>query len=117
MFDFDLLTMIFNSLLAACAASLAMAAPAPVPASNIIPGSYIVTLKDAVKAPAVKAHFSWVSEVHSRSIRKRDTTGLGQEYTGLFKGYAGHFDEDTLSQIRAHPDVCFSVRRSLLLRC
>lgn len=102
--------MIFNSLLAACAASLALAAPAP--ASNVISGSYIVTLKDAVKAPAVKAHLSWVSEVHSRSIRKRDTTGVAQEYTGLFKGYAGSFDEDTLSQIRAHPDVRISRRIS-----
>lgn len=104
--------MIFNSLLAACAASLALAAPAPIASSNVIPGSYIVTLKDAVKAPAVKAHLSWVSEVHSRSMRKRDTAGVDQEYTGLFKGYAGSFDEDTLSQIRAHPDVRISVRTS-----
>lgn len=102
------IVMILGNILALAAlTSSALAAPTSQTAasSRVIPGSYIITLKDNVEAPAMQAHINWVGAVHKRSINKRDTTGVAIEYAGTFKGYAGSFDEDTIAQIRDHPDV------------
>ncbi|KAK4196104.1 peptidase S8/S53 domain-containing protein, partial [Triangularia verruculosa] len=74
----------------------------PVP----IPGKYIVTLKPGVAPSHVKTHLSWVKDVHARSLSRRDESGIEKVYDALdFHGYAGSFDEETISLIRASEDV------------
>ena len=86
---------------------------------EVVPNSYIVVLKKHVKD--AKKHHEWVQSVHTKAqddrmeLRKRSqfpmTTdvfeGLKHTYdiVGGLMGYSGHFDEETLEQIRRHPDV------------
>lgn len=72
---------------------------------NAIPGKYIITLKP--EAPVdLASHLSWVSGVHSRSLTKRDTAGVQNKYSiSSWQAYAGEFDDATLEQIRANPNV------------
>ena len=88
------------------AALLPLAAAAPTQerqAKRAVPGKYIVTLKNNVNATS---HLSWAREVHSRSLGKRDTTGVGKSFQiEDFSAYAGEFDEATLEQIKNNPDV------------
>jgi hypothetical protein len=79
-----------------------LAAPAP-RAPEVIPGKYIITLKDNV---ATDVHLSWVSDVHARSLSKRDTSGVEETYDiGKWHAYAGEFDEATIDEIRSSPEV------------
>lgn len=72
-----------------------------------VEGSYIVTLKPDVKADAFESHLEWVSDVHKRSLNKRESKGIERTYKGKynFQGYAGTFDEETLLEIQKNPDV------------
>lgn len=87
-----------------------------------IPNSYMVVFKDHVTDDAAQVHHSWVQDIHLNNqayrteLKKRDQTSLGEEiFQGLrhtytmtgFLGYAGHFDEDVIEQVRQHPDVAF----------
>ncbi len=88
----------------------AFAAPAVVPsprAKEIIPGKYIVTLKEGISSEAVESHLSWVSDVHKRSLSRRATVGIEKTYGvgNAFNGYAGEFDDSTLEEIKNNPDV------------
>lgn len=75
----------------------------------MIEGKYIVTLKPEAE---VQVQVSWVNEVHKRSFAKRDTAGVEHTYDiKTFKGYAGEFDENTLAEIKANPNVR-NLRRS-----
>ena len=88
-------------------AAFAAPAPAPGPVQEVIPGKYIVTLKEGISTEAVDSHLSWVSDVHKRSLSKRNTVGIEKTY-GVgkhFNGYAGEFDESTLDEIKNNPDV------------
>lgn len=88
------------------------AAPVPEPATNaVVPnveGKYIITLKEGVDT---NSHINWVSDVHRRSLERRQDAGAapaGVEKTyeiNTFKAYAGHFDDDTVEQIRNNADV------------
>lgn len=89
--------------------------------SEPIPDSYIVVFKDHVSKNAATAHHSWVSDLHASSqLRKRSQIplvdglyqGLRHTYdiAGAILGYSGHFDEDTVEEIRRHPDACFPTR-------
>ncbi|KAK4172301.1 putative serine protease with a subtilisin domain [Triangularia setosa] len=70
-----------------------------------ITGKYIVTLKPDVAPSHVNTHLSWVKDVHARSLSRRDEFGIEKVYDALnFHGYAGSFDEETISQIRASED-------------
>jgi hypothetical protein len=82
-----------------------IAAPAPrVP--EVIPNKYIITLKNSVASSDVESHLSWVSGVHARSLSKRDTTGVERTYgIGNWHAYAGEFDEATIAEIKANPEV------------
>jgi hypothetical protein len=84
----------------------ALAAPVAAPVtrrSDIIEGKYIVTLKPEAE---VQVQVNWVNDVHKRSFAKRDTVGVEHTYDlKTFKGYAGEFDENTLAEIKANPDV------------
>lgn len=85
---------------------LASASPAPVVkprSSEPIPDKYIITLKEDA---AVESHLTWVSEVHARSLARRDLPGVEKTYNiSAFQGYAGAFDEATIAEIEASPEV------------
>lgn len=85
-----------------------------------IPDSYIVVFKKHVDSSVATAHHSWVQDIHStnsrQELKKRSLFGFGSEdaYLGLkhtfhvadsLMGYAGHFHEDVIEQVRRHPDV------------
>jgi cerevisin len=89
-----------------------------------IPDSYIVVFKKHVDSDAASAHHSWVQDIHGQQVgRSSDLKkrflgfefGFGEElYDGLkgtfniagsLVGYSGHFHEDTIEEIRNHPDV------------
>jgi oryzin len=74
--------------------------------SDIIPGKYIVTLKSGIDATAAESHLTWVNDVHKRSLSKRDTAGIEKKY-GIkdWHAYAGEFDDATVAEIKANPDV------------
>lgn len=90
-------------------------------AGDIIPDSYMVVFKKHVKQKDARSHHEWVQSVHVKAqderseLRKRSqlpmTTELfdGLKHTydivGGMMGYSGHFDEETLEEIRRHPDV------------
>ncbi|KAK0385676.1 hypothetical protein NLU13_6853 [Sarocladium strictum] len=79
-----------------------LAAPAP-RAPEVIPGKYIITLKENVKPDS---HLSWVTDVHTRSLSKRDTVGVENTYDiGKWHAYAGEFDEATIEEIKSNPEV------------
>ena len=86
-----------------------------------IPNSYMVVFKKHVKHKDAESHHSWVQSIHEQGqqermeLRKRSefpvTTGIfeGLKHTynmaGSLMGYSGHFDDETIEQIRRHPDV------------
>ena len=86
-----------------------------------IPNSYIIVFKKHVKHADAAKHHDWVHNLHINTqetkmeLRKRShipTTdeifaGLKHTYNvaGQLLGYAGHFDEDVISEVRRHPDV------------
>lgn len=84
-----------------------LAAPAPITKrDDIIPGKFIVTLKPGVDAAAAESHLNWVTDVHKRSFAKRNTAGIEKKYEIKdWKAYAGEFDEATIAEIKASPDV------------
>lgn len=86
----------------------AFAAPTPSHKKEIIPGKYIVTLKEGISTEAVESHLTWVSDVHKRSLNRRDTVGIEKTYGvgEFYNGYAGEFDDATLEEIKNNPDVC-----------
>ncbi|KAI1460415.1 subtilisin-like serine protease pepD [Annulohypoxylon moriforme] len=70
---------------------------------DVIPGKYIVSLKPAVD---VKAHLSWVRDIHKRNLDWCVTAGLEKSFSfGGFTGYAGEFDNDTIAKILADTNV------------
>lgn len=88
--------------------------------SKEVPDSYIVVFKDHVSHDTASAHQSWVQDIHSAQterieLKKRSLFGFSDpDYMGMkhafnvgdkFKGYAGHFHEDVIEQVRRHPDV------------
>jgi cerevisin len=89
--------------------------------AEAVPDSYMIVFKKHVKDADAASHHDWVQSVHAKSndermeLRKRSqfplTTevfdGLKHTYNivGGLMGYSGHFDEETLEQIRRHPDV------------
>lgn len=87
-----------------------------------IPNSYMIKFKTHVTSNLAAQHHDWVSDLHSTTqkakktdLKKRSQTpmvddifhGLKHTYNiaGSLMGYSGHFDEDTIEQIRRHPDV------------
>lgn len=86
-----------------------------------LPNSYIIVFKKHVTDNVAAAHHSWVQDLHLEKqnirteLRKRDQfpfsdmifEGFKHTYNiaGGFLGYSGHFDEETIEQVRRHPDV------------
>ncbi|KAJ5517934.1 hypothetical protein LT330_009927 [Penicillium expansum] len=88
--------------------------------SRDIPDSYIIVFKKHVDESSASAHQTWVQEVHTAhtgrmELKKRSLFDfdfeafMGLKHTfqiaGSLTGYAGHFHEDVIEQIRRHPDV------------
>lgn len=100
---------------AAAFAPLGFAAPAQeIPTEEVsygtvastIPGKYIVTLKNNLEEQDVVSHLSWVDGVHARSLRRRDTNGVGETFDIKdFHAYVGEFDDETIETIKNSPDV------------
>lgn len=88
----------------------ALGAPtAPSKRSDEIPGKYIVTLKSTASVAKVESHLQWVGDVHRRSLSKRETAGIEHKFNiKNWNAYAGQFDEDTIKEIEASPEVSFS---------
>jgi hypothetical protein len=86
-----------------------------------VPNGYMVVFKKHVKHTDASDHHSWVQKIHSKGeqqrmeLRKRShlpltadvLDGLKHTYNivGGIMGYSGHFDDETIEQIRRHPDV------------
>ncbi|KAL0940484.1 alkaline proteinase [Colletotrichum truncatum] len=70
-----------------------------------VPGKYIVTLKEDAAAN-LESHLNWVSDVHRRSLTKRDTAGVEEKFNiSNWNAYSGEFDEATIEEIKASPEV------------
>ncbi|KAI1840993.1 hypothetical protein JX265_012870 [Neoarthrinium moseri] len=81
-------------------------ASAPQQKREVVPGKYIVTLKSGAAVSSLESHINWVTDVHRRSLSKRNTAGIENTYNiSDWNAYAGEFDEATLEQIKANPDV------------
>jgi oryzin len=90
------------------AATLAFGAPVQsiAQSGDVVEGSYIITLKPELSDIDVNHQAFWADEVHKRSVNKRDgLKGVELVYNGTFKGYAGTFDDVTIEEIRANPNV------------
>ncbi|KAH7303518.1 peptidase S8/S53 domain-containing protein [Stachybotrys elegans] len=73
---------------------------------DVIEGSYIITLKQDLSDVDVDQAAFWADEIHKRSVNRRDgLNGVELVYNGTFKGFAGTFDDATIEEIRANPDV------------
>ena len=101
-------------------------------AEHEIPNNYIVVFKKDVKPSKASDHHSWVASMHTSSItaelKKRSQDPLtpghaswmdeieamvGLKHTyhipGGLMGYSGAFDDQTLKEIRSHPDVSLTL--------
>lgn len=96
------------ALLAGALLPFASAAPTPVNAraSEPIPNKFIVTLKEGIASTDRESHLAWVSDVHAQSLGRRQLAGVEKTYNiSTFQGYAGSFDEATIEEIKASPEV------------
>lgn len=96
-----------------------------------IPDSYMVVFKKHVSDAAAVAHHSWIQDLHlttqgsKQELRKRSSIfssdddifeGLRHTFNipGGLLGYAGHFDQDVIEQVRRHPDVSLQAVSSFI---
>ena len=86
--------------------------------AEVVPNSYIIKFKKHVSEASAEDHHVWIQKIHSsregehRDLKKRglaDDVFRGLKHTYKigqgFLGYSGHFDEETIEQVRMHPDV------------
>ncbi|RDA93012.1 putative subtilisin-like protease [Ophiocordyceps camponoti-saundersi (nom. inval.)] len=92
-----------------CVVSFAVAAAANQLDSLHVKDSYIITLRQSLPEARVEAHLKWVDDTHqTNTLARRDTDLAGLQAVfnvGEFRGYGGHFDEDTINEIRSHSEV------------
>lgn len=97
-----------------------------------IPGSYMIKFKKHVTTNLAAEHHDWVQDLHyttqqaKTDLRKRSQSpmvddifqGLKHTYNiaGSLLGYSGHFDDETIEQIRRHPDVS-SRHQAAIMAC
>jgi oryzin len=110
MVNFKKLAALAAAFLPAFAAPVENAARADTFSPESIAHSYIVTLKSGLESRDLEAHVGWVTDVHRRSLGRRELSGVDKTYdmaTG-FVGYSGKFDDATIEQIEARADVSFT---------
>jgi oryzin len=104
----------FTRMLAAAVAAapfLAQAAPvAPRAEDELIPGKYIIQLKPGTDTASIATHHNKLRDIQARNLARRSdgevSAGVEREYDfGDFKGYAGEFDEATIEELKALPEV------------
>lgn len=76
---------------------------------DVIPGSYIVVMKDETSTRDFKSHLGWAANVHQENLAKRGSsasTGMQFRFDiAGWRGYSGKFDEETINEIVNHPNV------------
>lgn len=83
----------------------APAASKPKP-GDIVPGQYIVVMKDDISASDFSAHKDWVGKKHGKPKDGKTIEAFQQTYEmGKFKGYAGKFDDASIEEIASRPEV------------
>ncbi|RCI12748.1 putative subtilisin-like protease [Ophiocordyceps polyrhachis-furcata BCC 54312] len=102
----------WNILLAALTTLWSYAGAAPMSLANGPPGStiqghYLIALKPGSKPHDLHSHLNWVEGVHKRGLSPEQFRGVERTYSDRanFHGYAGHFDKNTIEEIRKNPDV------------
>ena len=97
--------MLFNAAALLVLIPAAFAIPARPKAGDIIPGQYIVVMKDTVSTADFSAHQDFV--IAKKELSKRGkTAAFSHTYNfGKLKGYAGKFDEATIEEIANRPEV------------
>ncbi|EEP78691.1 conserved hypothetical protein [Uncinocarpus reesii 1704] len=75
---------------------------------DVIPGAYIVVMKDGLSSSNFRTHLSSVPQGNEgkRGIQGSDGLQFSFDIEG-WRGYSGRFDNETLSNIANHPDVKF----------
>ncbi|KAI5925832.1 peptidase S8/S53 domain-containing protein [Camillea tinctor] len=98
-----------------------------------VPNAYIIKFKDHVSESSASDHHSWIQKIHGDreeerlELRKRGQMPLvgdvADAYKGLkhtlkigteFLGYAGHFDDSVIEEVRRHPDVEYIERDQIV---
>lgn len=78
---------------------------------DVVPGSYIVVMKDETSPRDFKTHLGWATNVHRRNLAKRESSSsTGMQFNfdiAGWRGYSGKFDSDTINEIVNHPNVRF----------
>lgn len=96
--------------------------------AEVIPNSYIIKFKKHVDADKASDHHTWIQDLHTArqqtvrtDLKKRGVVddafkGLKHTYKigSDFLGYSGHFDEETIEQVRRHPDVEYIERDTVV---
>lgn len=102
--------------LAVAAAPFLNAAPVESqPPKELIPGKYIVQLKPDADVASIAAHHNKVRSIYTRNLARRGEDGtsgspIEREFGfGEFKAYAGSFDEATIEELKAMPEVSSSL--------
>jgi oryzin len=110
------------ALAAAAAPFIANAAPVASRAvDDLIPGKYIIQLKPDTDVASIALHHNKVRSIYARNLARRDgiaeVGGLEREFQiGEFKAYSGSFDDATVEELKAMPEVShYWVRRSAWL--
>lgn len=84
---------------------VALAAPT-LPHGSAVPSSYIIKVRPELPEAEFESQIQWVSEVHKRSLTRRDTAGLLKTFSfSGFKAYSGEFDDATIELIKANESV------------
>ncbi|KAI5803600.1 uncleaved alkaline protease [Peziza echinospora] len=95
--------------------------PGPLKAGDIIPGQYIVVLKDDVSSITLESHQDYVVQRKNSRLASRglETISKATAFThtynfGKIKGYAGKFDAETIEEIANRPEVAYVEADKLL---
>ncbi|KAL1867371.1 hypothetical protein Plec18167_008642 [Paecilomyces lecythidis] len=81
------------------------------PKAEVIPGKYIVRLRDGLDVASVENHLLWARDLHHLSLSRRAGAadapkGIEKKYKiNNFNGYAGSFDDSTIDAIKNSVDV------------
>lgn len=68
---------------------------------QIVPDNYIVSFKQDIRASGIDSHLSWVRGLYG----EYNENAIEKVWKDNFKGYSGHFDEETIEEIRQRNDV------------
>ncbi|EFR01997.1 oryzin [Nannizzia gypsea CBS 118893] len=78
---------------------------------GVIPGAYIVVMKNGVSSHQFSSHVRWLKRAHRRNLAKRVapfTEGLSSTWDiAGWQAYSGSFDKDTIQEILNHENVEF----------